>query len=121
MDVVPQIKCPRCKASLRSEPRVFRSDYRCAQCGAKIFVRGGYSRALLLLSISIAFGIPWRAGFLHDLVGRIGPLEGFLTFLLGCSIVAMLIFFAMVFTIPYLLAPGVALHEERPYTTLDLR
>jgi len=54
--------CPSCKAPVAQSRRMFRENFRCGCCGAKLYVSGAYRKCVLLLSVVLGFLAVWIVG-----------------------------------------------------------
>lgn len=101
------IQCPQCFGSINVSSAIFRRDFQCPHCGARLRTAPTYSRVLSVLSLLIAVGVLW---VVRDRVD-------FILFMLPAW---FLVLFVMVRVVPYLVPPRLEDRDSTGVTTLGL-
>jgi hypothetical protein len=101
------VQCPQCLGSIKVSARIFRRDFQCPHCGARLRTAPTYSRVLSVLSLLIAVGVLWVVRNRVD-------------FLLFMIPVWFLVLFLLVRVVPPLVPPRLEGRDSTGVTTLGL-
>jgi len=105
--VLTMPKCPQCGELIEVSTEIFRRDFQCRRCAAKLRTAPTYSRVLSVLSLLVAAVVLW-------------VLRNWVDFILFLIPAWLLILFAMLRTISSLLPPRLEDRNSTEVTTLAL-
>jgi hypothetical protein len=112
------VSCPACTKPVKVSRSVFRLDFRCPHCGAKLKVSPLYGRLVVLLGVLLGYTLAWEVG-IHGPRACFGIPWGFY---LLCLPFAFLVLTLVCRIAPFLVRP--TLVPRRPFeshlTTLNL-
>jgi hypothetical protein len=111
--------CPNCHCKVVFELGLFRGT-RCKRCNSTILISSAYMRALMMLSLLIAWIFLWVFKVPTLLSPSLGTVFGFLATAGSGFPLAFLILTVLVRTVPHLIPPILVIRHPSTVTTLDL-